>query len=57
MSRIGKKPVPIPKGVTVNVNGLSVRVKGPRGELMRVVHPGNGRRGRGFAGRRDASVG
>jgi large subunit ribosomal protein L6 len=39
MSRIGKKPVPIPKGVTVNVDGLSVRVKGPRGELVRVVHP------------------
>jgi large subunit ribosomal protein L6 len=38
MSRIGKKPIPIPKGVAVNVDGLSVRVKGPRGELVRVVH-------------------
>lgn len=38
MSRIGKKPIPIPKGVTVSVDGLSVRVKGPRGELVRVVH-------------------
>jgi large subunit ribosomal protein L6 len=39
MSRIGKKPVPIPKGVTVSVDGSTVRVKGPRGELMRVVNP------------------
>jgi large subunit ribosomal protein L6 len=39
MSRIGKKPVTIPKGVTVTVDGLTVRVKGPRGELSRVVHP------------------
>jgi large subunit ribosomal protein L6 len=39
MSRIGKKPVPIPKGVTVSVDGRNVRVKGPRGELLRVVHP------------------
>jgi large subunit ribosomal protein L6 len=38
MSRIGKKPVPVPKGVTVAVEGLSVTVKGPRGELSRVVH-------------------
>jgi large subunit ribosomal protein L6 len=39
MSRIGKKPVPIPKGVTVTVEGSTVRVKGPRGELTRVVNP------------------
>ena len=39
MSRIGKKPVTIPKGVTVTVDGLTVRVKGPRGELTRTVHP------------------
>jgi large subunit ribosomal protein L6 len=38
MSRIGKKPVPVPKGVTVSVDGLTVSVKGPRGELTRVVH-------------------
>jgi large subunit ribosomal protein L6 len=38
MSRIGKKPVPVPKGVTVSVDGLTVTVKGPRGELTRVVH-------------------
>jgi large subunit ribosomal protein L6 len=39
MSRIGKKPVPVPKGVTVVVEGRTIRVKGPRGELMRVLHP------------------
>jgi large subunit ribosomal protein L6 len=33
MSRIGKKPVPVPKGVTANVNGQRVAVKGPKGEL------------------------
>lgn len=32
MSRIGKKPIEIPKGVTVNVNGSAVLVKGPKGE-------------------------
>jgi large subunit ribosomal protein L6 len=38
MSRIGKLPVAIPKGVTVTVEGESVRVKGPKGELVRTVH-------------------
>ncbi len=33
MSRIGKKPVPLPKGVTASVNGKTVHVKGPKGEL------------------------
>ncbi len=33
MSRIGKKPVSIPDGVTVNVDGNVVKVKGPKGEL------------------------
>jgi large subunit ribosomal protein L6 len=33
MSRIGKKAVSVPKGVTANVNGQSVTVKGPKGEL------------------------
>ncbi len=33
MSRIGKRPVPLPKGVTATVEGRSVRVKGPKGEL------------------------
>ena len=38
MSRIGKKPLPIPKGVTVKLDGARVNVKGPKGELNRVVH-------------------
>ena len=39
MSRIGKKPVPIPGGVTVSVDGSTVRVKGPKGELSRTFRP------------------
>ena len=39
MSRIGKHPVPIPKGVTVKVEGNKVHVKGPKGELERTLHP------------------
>ncbi|HMN26086.1 MAG TPA: 50S ribosomal protein L6, partial [Ignavibacteriaceae bacterium] len=38
MSRIGKKIIEIPKGVTVTVTGNTVKVKGPKGELQRVVH-------------------
>jgi large subunit ribosomal protein L6 len=34
MSRIGKKPVPLPKGVTANVSGQTIKVKGPKGELQ-----------------------
>ncbi|MFH1874996.1 MAG: 50S ribosomal protein L6 [Pseudomonadota bacterium] len=33
MSRIGKRPVAIPKGVTVSVDGLKINVKGPKAEL------------------------
>src|SRR5512134_2042017 len=39
MSRIGRKPVAVPKGVSVTVNGQQVSVKGPKGELQRTVHP------------------
>ncbi len=35
MSRIGKKPVQIPSGVNVTVDGSTVTVKGPKGELVR----------------------
>jgi large subunit ribosomal protein L6 len=38
MSRIGKKPVPIPAGVTANVEGQTIKVKGPKGALHVVVH-------------------
>ena len=37
MSRIGKRPIPVPAGVTVTVNGNTVTVKGPRGELSRTL--------------------
>jgi large subunit ribosomal protein L6 len=39
MSRIGKKPIPVPKGVTVTVDGNVIRVKGPKGELERTLPP------------------
>src|SRR5919199_5501114 len=39
MSRIGRKPVPIPAGMTVTIEDHSIRVKGPRGELVRRLHP------------------
>ncbi len=38
MSRIGKKPVAAPKGVTVSVAGQTVTAKGPKGELKFVVN-------------------
>ncbi len=38
MSRIGKNPVAVPDGVTVNVDGQTVKAKGPKGELSVVVH-------------------
>jgi large subunit ribosomal protein L6 len=37
MSRIGKKPVPIPSGVTANVEGQTVKMKGPKGALAVVL--------------------
>ncbi|MBI5406134.1 MAG: 50S ribosomal protein L6 [Nitrospirae bacterium] len=39
MSRIGKKPIAIPTGVEVNINGSNVLVKGPRGSLQRAFAP------------------
>jgi large subunit ribosomal protein L6 len=38
MSRIGKKPVSLPQGVTATVNGQTVTAKGPKGELHFVVN-------------------
>jgi len=40
MSRIGKAPIPIPDKVTVNLSGLAVTVKGPKGELSRTLPEG-----------------
>lgn len=39
MSRIGKLPINIPDGVTINQDGQKVNVKGPKGELNLEVHP------------------
>ena len=48
MSRIGKLPISLPKGVTASVAGREVKVKGPKGELTltvedetRVLHRGD----------------
>lgn len=38
MSRIGKKPVPVPAGITATVDGQTVSVKGPKGTLAFVAH-------------------
>ena len=38
MSRIGKKPVPVPAGVTATVDGQKITAKGPKGELFFVAN-------------------
>ena len=38
MSRIGKKPIPVPKGVTIDLDGSHLLVKGPKGTLQLVLH-------------------
>jgi large subunit ribosomal protein L6 len=40
MSRIGKKPIPIPKGVSVKIVPNAVEVQGPKGKLRQLVPPG-----------------
>ena len=39
LSRIGRRPIPIPSGVEVNVEYLQVTVKGPHGTLIQPIHP------------------
>ena len=39
MSRIGRMPIPLPQGVTVDVQKNTVRVKGPKGEMVRTFDP------------------
>jgi large subunit ribosomal protein L6 len=39
MSRIGRLPIPVPSGVDVTINGRTVTVKGPKGQLSRELHP------------------
>jgi large subunit ribosomal protein L6 len=38
MSRIGKKPVAVPSGVTASIDGQTVKVKGPKGALEVILH-------------------
>ena len=38
MSRVGKRPVTVPSGVTATVEGQTVKMKGPKGQLQVVVH-------------------
>ncbi len=40
MSKIGKKPIALPEGVAVKINGQTITVKGPRGELSRKLEQG-----------------
>jgi large subunit ribosomal protein L6 len=37
MSRIGRKPIPVPAGVEVTISGPTVKVKGPKGELQHTL--------------------
>lgn len=39
MSRVGRRPIPIPKGVTVTLKDGVITVKGPKGELSFRIHP------------------
>jgi large subunit ribosomal protein L6 len=39
VSRIGKKPIPISKGVKIHTSGQEIKVTGPKGELSATVHP------------------
>jgi len=38
MSRIGRRPIPVPSGVDISIDGNTVRVKGPKGEMSRTLH-------------------
>jgi len=40
MSRIGKKLIPVPEGVKIEVSDLDLTVSGPKGKLQRKLHPG-----------------
>lgn len=40
MSRIGKKPITVPEKVDITLDGLSITVKGPKGELSRTLLKG-----------------
>jgi len=40
MSRVGKKPIPIPENVKVNIDNNTIKVEGPKGTIERKLHPG-----------------
>ena len=42
MSRVGKSPIPVPKGAEINISGALVTVKGPLGTLTHNLHPSIG---------------
>jgi large subunit ribosomal protein L6 len=42
MSRVGKTPIPVPKGAEININGSAITVKGPLGTLSHTLHPSVG---------------
>ena len=52
MSRIGKKPIALPKGVTVKVNPDALDIQGPKGKLTQRIPPGIALRGRSTASSR-----
>lgn len=39
MSRIGKKPIPLPDKVTLSINGRQVQIQGDKGKLTHIIHP------------------
>ena len=39
MSRVGKAPIQLPNGVSIDITGSTVAVKGPKGTLLRTLHP------------------
>ena len=39
MSRIGRRPIPVPKGVDINLGEGQITVKGPKGTLTKAIHP------------------
>ncbi len=40
MSRVGKKPIPLPQGVSITLNGPTIEVKGPKGTLFKNIPGG-----------------
>ena len=40
MSRVAKNPIKVPTGVDININGSQMNVKGPKGNLELILHPG-----------------